>query len=65
MKLEEEMKMSVLTNIMHEREEWSNKHCQLEARRMTLKSFLYYVYMALLILIAFNLSKVIDFIKSI
>jgi hypothetical protein len=57
--------MSVLTNLIQEREAWANKHSQYLARRTTMQSFLYYVYMALLIIMVFNLHKIIAFIKSI
>ncbi len=57
--------MSVLTNMMHEREEWANRHNQALARRTTMQTFLYYLYMALLLGIVFNFNRIIEFIKSI
>lgn len=56
--------MSVLSNLVHEREEWVNSHERQIARKSNIRSFLYYMYIAALIVIAFNINRIIDFIQS-
>jgi hypothetical protein len=56
--------MSVLSNLIHEREEWANSHDRHITRKRNIKSFMYYMYIATLIVIAFNINRIISFIQS-